>query len=152
MKRCAGSRSPPGCRWRRRPYLVLSVFGLGYRRHAQYLRKEWPRGRAGRPRRRPRPSETRLNASPGRGGQGDREAGAAEGACVGPDDAVVAGHGRADDGEAEAGAAVVTGPAVRVARPTGPDLLVPVETGLVANGWIEITARLDVGENIRLPA
>jgi hypothetical protein len=42
-------------------------------------------------------------------------------------------------------------PAVRVAQPSGPDQLVPVEIGLVADGWIEITAGLDGGEDIRLP-
>jgi hypothetical protein len=42
-------------------------------------------------------------------------------------------------------------PAVRVAQPDGPDLVVPVETGLVADGWVEITAGLDGGEDIRLP-
>ena len=43
-------------------------------------------------------------------------------------------------------------PAVRVANDAGSDALVPVETGLVADGWIEITAGLDGGETIRLPA
>jgi hypothetical protein len=42
-------------------------------------------------------------------------------------------------------------PAVRVARADGADQVVPVETGLVADGWIEITAGLDGGEEIRLP-
>jgi multidrug efflux system membrane fusion protein len=42
-------------------------------------------------------------------------------------------------------------PAVRVARPDGPDWVVPVQTGLVADGWIEIIAGLDGGEEIRLP-
>jgi membrane fusion protein, multidrug efflux system len=42
-------------------------------------------------------------------------------------------------------------PAVRVARPDGLDEVVRVETGLVADGWIEITAGLDGGEEIRLP-
>jgi membrane fusion protein, multidrug efflux system len=42
-------------------------------------------------------------------------------------------------------------PAVRVARPDGPDRTSRVETGLVADGWIEITAGLDGGEEIRLP-
>lgn len=42
-------------------------------------------------------------------------------------------------------------PAVRVAQPDGPDHLVAVETGLVANGWVEITTGLDGGEKIRLP-
>jgi peptidoglycan hydrolase-like protein with peptidoglycan-binding domain len=61
------------------------------------------------------------------------------------------------------------GPAVRVAEPgggdqggepddrdhgdegNGADELVPVETGLVAGGWVEITAGLDGGERVRLP-
>ena len=43
-------------------------------------------------------------------------------------------------------------PAVRVAHDGTADELVPVETGLVANGWIEITAGLDGGERVRLPA
>jgi Putative peptidoglycan binding domain len=43
-------------------------------------------------------------------------------------------------------------PAVRVAQADGPDHVVPVETGLVAHGWIEITAGLDGGEEIRLPS
>jgi hypothetical protein len=42
-------------------------------------------------------------------------------------------------------------PAVRVAQADGPDHVVPVETGLVADGWVEITAGLDGGEEIRLP-
>jgi hypothetical protein len=42
-------------------------------------------------------------------------------------------------------------PAVRVARADGPDEVVPVETGLVADGWIEITAGLRGGEKVRLP-
>jgi peptidoglycan hydrolase-like protein with peptidoglycan-binding domain len=42
-------------------------------------------------------------------------------------------------------------PAVRVASADGPDQIVPVQTGLVADGWIEITAGLDGGEEIRLP-
>jgi hypothetical protein len=42
-------------------------------------------------------------------------------------------------------------PAVRVAQPDGPDLVVPVETGLVADGWVEITSGLGGGEDIRLP-
>jgi hypothetical protein len=42
-------------------------------------------------------------------------------------------------------------PAVRVVQESGPDVAVPVETGLVAGGWIEITAGLDGGEEIRLP-
>jgi membrane fusion protein, multidrug efflux system len=41
--------------------------------------------------------------------------------------------------------------AVRVAQPDGPDHVVPVQTGLVADGWIEVTAGLDSGEEIRLP-
>jgi multidrug efflux system membrane fusion protein len=51
-------------------------------------------------------------------------------------------------------AAIVDGagsPAVRVAQPDGSDRIVPVQTGLVADGWIEITAGLDGGEEIRLP-
>jgi peptidoglycan hydrolase-like protein with peptidoglycan-binding domain len=42
-------------------------------------------------------------------------------------------------------------PAVRVVSADGPDRVVPVQTGLVADGWIEITAGLDGGEGIRLP-
>lgn len=42
-------------------------------------------------------------------------------------------------------------PAVRVVQESGPDVAVPVETGLVAGGWIEITVGLDGGEEIRLP-
>jgi hypothetical protein len=42
-------------------------------------------------------------------------------------------------------------PAVRIAQPNQPDQLVPVETGLVADGWIEITTGLHGGEQIRLP-
>jgi Putative peptidoglycan binding domain len=42
-------------------------------------------------------------------------------------------------------------PAVRVAQADSPDHVVPVETGLVADGWVEIKAGLDGGEEIRLP-
>jgi hypothetical protein len=42
-------------------------------------------------------------------------------------------------------------PAVRVASADGPDHIVPVQIGLVADGWIEITAGLDGGEEVRLP-
>jgi hypothetical protein len=42
-------------------------------------------------------------------------------------------------------------PAVRVARDDGSDDVIAVETGLVADGWVEITAGLDGGEEIRLP-
>jgi membrane fusion protein, multidrug efflux system len=42
-------------------------------------------------------------------------------------------------------------PAVRVAQADGPDQIVPVDTGLVADAWIEITAGLDGGEEVRLP-
>ena len=42
-------------------------------------------------------------------------------------------------------------PSVRVPQADGPDHVVPVETGLVADGWVEITAGLDGGEEIRLP-
>jgi hypothetical protein len=42
-------------------------------------------------------------------------------------------------------------PAVRVIQADGPDLVVPVQTGLVADGWIEISAGLDGGEKVRLP-
>jgi HlyD family secretion protein len=42
-------------------------------------------------------------------------------------------------------------PAVRVAQGDGPDQIVPVDTGLVADGWIEITAGLAGGEEVRLP-
>ena len=41
--------------------------------------------------------------------------------------------------------------AVRVARDGGPDDIVGVETGLVADGWVEITDGLDGGEEVRLP-
>jgi peptidoglycan hydrolase-like protein with peptidoglycan-binding domain len=41
--------------------------------------------------------------------------------------------------------------AVRVARDGGPDDIVGVETGLVADGWVEITDGLDGGEAVRLP-
>jgi hypothetical protein len=41
--------------------------------------------------------------------------------------------------------------AVRVAQDDGSDELVPVETGLVADGWVEITAGLAGGEEVRLP-
>lgn len=43
-------------------------------------------------------------------------------------------------------------PAVRVAQPTAPDEVVQVETGLVANGWIEITSGLTEDDQVRLPA
>jgi peptidoglycan hydrolase-like protein with peptidoglycan-binding domain len=43
-------------------------------------------------------------------------------------------------------------PAVRVAHDGAPDEIVPVETGLVADGWIEVTAGLAGGEQVRLPA
>ncbi|HET6950996.1 MAG TPA: peptidoglycan-binding protein [Acidimicrobiales bacterium] len=42
-------------------------------------------------------------------------------------------------------------PAVRVAQAGAPDRVVPVETGLVADGWIEITAGIEAGDEIRLP-
>lgn len=42
-------------------------------------------------------------------------------------------------------------PAVRVVQGSGPDRVIPVETGLVADGWVEITAGLDAGEEVRLP-
>jgi hypothetical protein len=42
-------------------------------------------------------------------------------------------------------------PAVRLASADGPDRVVPVQTGLVAEGWIEITAGLEGGEEVRLP-
>ena len=42
-------------------------------------------------------------------------------------------------------------PTVRVVGPAGSDQTVPVETGLVADGWVEITAGLAGGEEIRLP-
>lgn len=41
--------------------------------------------------------------------------------------------------------------AVRVAHDDGPDELTSVETGLVVDGWIEITAGLHGGGQIRLP-
>jgi hypothetical protein len=41
-------------------------------------------------------------------------------------------------------------PALRVIQADGPDLVVPVQTGLVADGWIEISAGLDGGEKVRL--
>lgn len=43
------------------------------------------------------------------------------------------------------------GPAVRVARRGRPDRATPVVTGLVADGWVEITAGLVAGEEVRLP-
>ena len=42
-------------------------------------------------------------------------------------------------------------PAGRVVQPDGPDRTSRVETGLVADGWIEIAAGLGGGEEIRLP-
>jgi membrane fusion protein, multidrug efflux system len=42
-------------------------------------------------------------------------------------------------------------PAVRVAQADGADHTVAVQTGLVADGWIEITGGLDGGEEVRLP-
>jgi peptidoglycan hydrolase-like protein with peptidoglycan-binding domain len=42
-------------------------------------------------------------------------------------------------------------PAVRVVQPDGADAIVPVATGLVADGWVEITAGLEAGEEVRLP-
>ena len=42
-------------------------------------------------------------------------------------------------------------PAVRLARGDG-DRVVPVETGLVVDGWVEITAGLAAGQTVRLPA
>ena len=42
-------------------------------------------------------------------------------------------------------------PTVRVVGPAGSDQTVPVETGLVADGWVEISAGLAGGEEIRLP-
>jgi hypothetical protein len=42
-------------------------------------------------------------------------------------------------------------PAVRVARDDAPDQLVPVETGLVAEGWVEITSGLTANDRVRLP-
>ena len=42
-------------------------------------------------------------------------------------------------------------PAVRVAQPDGADDLTPVETGLVADGWLEITSGLSAGDEVRLP-
>jgi hypothetical protein len=48
-------------------------------------------------------------------------------------------------------AAIVGSPAVRVPQGDGPDQIVPVDTGLLADGSIEITAGLDGGEEVRLP-
>jgi hypothetical protein len=42
-------------------------------------------------------------------------------------------------------------PAVRLVQADGRDHVVQVETGLVADGWVEITAGLDAGDEIRLP-
>ena len=42
-------------------------------------------------------------------------------------------------------------PAVRLALGDG-DRVVPVETGLVVDGWVEITAGLAAGQTVRLPA
>jgi hypothetical protein len=61
---------------------------------------------------------------------------------------------RRDDAVAVPVAAIVDdggSPAVRVAHADSPDRIIPVETGLVADGWVEITAGLDGGEEIRLP-
>ena len=41
--------------------------------------------------------------------------------------------------------------AVRLAGETGVDEVVRVDTGLVADGWVEITAGLDEGDDVRLP-
>jgi multidrug efflux system membrane fusion protein len=63
-------------------------------------------------------------------------------------------HARRDGVVAVPVAAIIDdggSPAVRVAQPDGPDRTSRVETGLVADGWIEITAGLDGGEEIRLP-
>ena len=43
-------------------------------------------------------------------------------------------------------------PAVRLARGNGGDRVVPVETGLVVDGWVEITTGLAAGQTVRLPA
>jgi multidrug efflux pump subunit AcrA (membrane-fusion protein) len=40
---------------------------------------------------------------------------------------------------------------VWVVRGDGVDEVVPVDTGLVADGWVEITGGLDAGEEVRLP-
>jgi hypothetical protein len=82
----------------------------------------------------------------GEGGAGDRRSGAAaairlvdaerRGVIAVPVAAVVDGDGS---------------PAVRVAQPTGADRLVPIETGLVADGWVEVAAGLDGTEKVRLP-
>jgi hypothetical protein len=40
---------------------------------------------------------------------------------------------------------------VRVAAGADADRLTAVETGLVSDGWIEITTGLKAGDNVRLP-
>ena len=82
----------------------------------------------------------------GEGGAGDRRSGSAaairlvdaerQGVIAVPVAAVVDGDGS---------------PAVRVAQADSADRLVPVETGLVADGWVEITAGLEGTEKVRLP-
>ncbi|MDD9372221.1 MAG: hypothetical protein PV358_19015, partial [Acidimicrobiales bacterium] len=42
-------------------------------------------------------------------------------------------------------------PAVRIVRDGGPDELVPVATGLVAGGWVEITDGVEAEAEVRLP-
>jgi hypothetical protein len=90
--------------------------------------------------------ELTVAVSTGDSGSGDRRSGAEatvtlvdarrEGVIAVPVAAIV------DDGGS---------PAARVAQADGPDIVAPVETGLVADGWIEITAGLDGGEEIRVP-
>ncbi len=82
----------------------------------------------------------------GAAGAGDRRSGA------GADVTLVDAH--RDDVIAVPVAAVVDdggSPAVRLAQADDADRVVPVETGLVADGWVEITAGLDGGEKVRLP-
>jgi hypothetical protein len=79
-------------------------------------------------------------------GAGERRSGAAA--------TVTLGAARRNGAIAVPVAAVVDdagSPAVRVAPADGPDHLVPVETGLVADGWVEITTGLHGGEEVRLP-
>jgi multidrug efflux pump subunit AcrA (membrane-fusion protein) len=84
-------------------------------------------------------------------GTGDTGAGARR---SGAEATVTLVDARRDDAVAVPVAAIVDdggSPAVRVAQADGPDRIIAVETGLVADGWVEITAGLDGGEEIRLP-
>jgi Putative peptidoglycan binding domain len=90
--------------------------------------------------------ELSVAVGTGAAGAGERRSGAE--ATVTLDDA------RRDGVVAVPVAAIVDdggSPAVRVAQADGPDRVIAVETGLVADGWVEITAGLDGGEEIRLP-